>query len=98
MPGYSMKKLTLSLAMTAFATLAAAQPPAASAPQTPPQPPARGLPLDLALEAARTAVDPCKGIDQKVAVSVLDSAGELRLLLAADGTPSRSVTNSGLKA
>jgi uncharacterized protein GlcG (DUF336 family) len=33
-----------------------------------------------------------------VAVSVLDSAGELRLLLAADGTPSRSVANSGLKA
>jgi uncharacterized protein GlcG (DUF336 family) len=93
-----MKKTSLALALTAFATLAAAQPPAASAPQTPPPPPARGLPLELALEAARTAVDTCKGIDQKVAVSVLDSSGELRLLLAADGTPSRSVTNSGLKA
>jgi len=90
-----MKKTSLALALTAFATLAAAQAPAASAPQAPP---VRGLPLDLALEAARTAVDTCKGIDQKVAVSVLDSSGELRLLLAADGTPSRSVTNSGLKA
>jgi uncharacterized protein GlcG (DUF336 family) len=93
-----MKKTSLALALTAFAAIAGAQAPAASAPQTPPPPPARGLPLELALEAAKTAVDTCKGIDQKVAVSVLDSSGELRLLLAADGTPSRSVTNSGLKA
>ena len=92
-----MTKTSLALALALSATAAAAQT-AASAPQTPPPPPARGLPLDLALEAARAAVDTCKGIDQKVAVSVLDAAGELRLLLAADGTPSRSVTNSGLKA
>lgn len=93
-----MKKTSLALALAAVATFATAQTTAASAPPTPPQSPARGLPLELALEAARTAVETCKGIDQKVAVSVLDSAGELRLLLAADGTPSRSVTNSGLKA
>jgi len=93
-----MKKTSLALVLIAFTAIASAQAPAASAPQTPPPPPARGLPLELALEAAKAAVDTCKGIDQKVAVSVLDSSGELRLLLAADGTPSRSVQNSGLKA
>ena len=75
-----------------------AQAPAASAPQTPPPPPARGVPADLALEAARTALDTCKGLDQKVGVSVLDSAGELRLLLASDGAANRGVQNSALKA
>ena len=93
-----MKKTLLALALGTAATLAAAQSAPASAPQTPPPPPARGLPLDLALEAARVAVDTCKGLDQKVGVSVLDSAGELRLLLSADGAASRGVTNSALKA
>ena len=92
-----MKKTSLALVLIPFAVAASAQT-AASAPQAPVQPPARGLPLDLALEAARAAVDTCKAIDQKVAVSVLDSSGELRLLLSADGTPSRSVLNSGYKA
>ncbi len=85
----------LALACTLAATLADAQAPAASAPQAPP---ARGVPLELALEAAKVAVDTCKGIDQKVGVSVLDSAGELRLVLAADGAANRGVQNSALKA
>ena len=93
-----MKKTLLALALGTAATLAAAQSAPASAPQTPPPPPARGLPLDLALEAARVAVDTCKGLDQKVGVSILDSAGELRLLLAADGAATRGVQNSALKA
>ena len=56
------------------------------------------MPVELALEAARTALDACKGLDQKVGVSVLDSAGELRLVLAADGAANRGVQNSALKA
>ncbi len=93
-----MKKTTLALALVAFSRLAAAQAPAASAPQTPPAPPARGLPVELALEAAKTALDTCKGLDQKVGVSVLDSAGELRVLLASDGAANRGVQNGALKA
>jgi len=92
-----MKALLVALAFAA--TVAAhAQTPAASAPQAPPPPPARGIPLALALEAARTALDTCQGLDQKVGVSILDSAGELRLVLAADGAPNRGVQNSALKA
>ena len=88
----------LALACMLAASLAQAQAPAASAPQAPPAPPARGVPLELALEAAKVAVDTCKGLDQKVGVSVLDSAGEVRLVLAADGAANRGVQNSALKA
>jgi uncharacterized protein GlcG (DUF336 family) len=93
-----MKTTTLALSLAAFSAIAAAQVPAAGAPQTPPPPPARGLPIELALEAAKTALDTCKGIDQKVGVSVLDSAGELRVLLASDGAANRGVQNGALKA
>ena len=82
----------------AFATsFANAQTAAASAPQTPP-PPARGVPEELALEAAKVALDTCRSQDQKVGVSVLDSSGEIRLVLAADGAGNRGVQNSALKA
>ena len=88
--------LTLALAgLLASSFVHAQQAPAASAPQAPP---ARGVPVDLALEAAKVALDTCKGLDQKVGVSVLDSAGELRLVLAADGAANRGVQNSALKA
>jgi hypothetical protein len=40
------------------------------------QPPAaRGPSLKLALEAAQKALDTCKGLDQKIGVTVVDSAG-----------------------
>ena len=87
-----------ALACTLALPFARAQAPAASAAPTPPAPPARGVPLELALEAARVALDTCQGIAQKVGVSVLDSAGEVRLVLAADGAPDRGVRNSALKA
>ena len=90
--------VVLALACALAATLANAQASAASAPATPAAPPARGVPLELALEAAKVAVDTCKGLDQKVAVTVLDSAGEVRLVLAADGAANRGVQNSALKA
>jgi uncharacterized protein GlcG (DUF336 family) len=96
----------LLLAALAAAALARAQSPAASSSPAPasvaaasaPQPPARGLPADLALEAATTALATCRGLDQRVGVSVLDSGGQLRLLLAADGASDRGVQNSTLKA
>ena len=87
-----------ALACTLAAGLANAQTAAASAPQTAPPPPARGVPIELALEAAKVALDTCKSQDQKVGVSVLDSSGEVRLVLAADGAAYRGVQNSALKA
>ena len=95
--------MKIALSALAFAGLfasfvAQAQAPSASAPQAAATPPARGVPVELALEAAKTALDTCKGLDQKVGVSVLDSAGELRLVLAADGAATRGVQNSALKA
>lgn len=62
------------------------------------QPPARGPALDLALEAAQAAIDACKARDQKAAVSVVDAAGVLKVLLASDGTSPRGVSSSTAKA
>ena len=63
-----------------------------------PPPPARGPALDLALEAAQVAIDTCKARDQKAAVSVVDSAGVLKVLLSTDGASSRGVSSSTSKA
>jgi len=93
-----MKNTAIAFALVTIATAGAAQAPAASAPQGAAAPPARGVPLALALEAATVAIDTCKGLDQKVGVSVLDSSGEVRVLLAADGAATRGVQNSALKA
>lgn len=86
----------LGLAMS-FATVALAQTPP-TAPATPPAPAARGPALDLALEAAQAALDTCKARDQKAAVSVVDSAGVLKALLASDGASPRGVLSSNNKA
>jgi uncharacterized protein GlcG (DUF336 family) len=72
--------------------------PAAAANRPAPQPPARGPELALAIEAARAALDFCAAQDQKAGVSVVDSAGGLRVLLAADGTSVRGVQSSTIKA
>jgi len=84
------------------ASLAFAQPPAPGAANAaganPPAPAARGPSLDLALEAARTAVETCKGLDQKIGVTVVDSAGVLKVFLAADGASTRGVASSTNKA
>jgi len=93
-----MKPVLCALALSFVTAFANAQTAAASAPQTPPPPPARGVPIELALEAAKVALDTCKGLDQKVGVSVLDSSGEVRLVLVADGAAYRGVQNSALKA
>jgi uncharacterized protein GlcG (DUF336 family) len=72
--------------------------PSAAPAQTPPPPPARGPSFDLALEAAQTALEAGKAADQKVAVTVIDSAGVLKAVLVSDGTGPRAVQNSNFKA
>jgi uncharacterized protein GlcG (DUF336 family) len=63
------------------------------------QPPAaRGPSLKLALEAAEKALDTCKGLDQKIGVTVVDSAGVLKVVLATDGASTRGVASSTNKA
>jgi uncharacterized protein GlcG (DUF336 family) len=71
---------------------------AGGVPQSPPPPPARGPALDVALEAAQTALEAGKAADQKVAVSVIDSAGVLKAVLVSDGVGPRAVQNSNFKA
>lgn len=62
-------------------------------------PAARGPTLELAIEAARVAIETCAAEGgQKVGVSVVDSAGVLKVLLAADGTSPRGVTSGNSKA
>jgi uncharacterized protein GlcG (DUF336 family) len=96
-----MKKLAVSaaaLALSVAAAFAQNAPAPAGAPQNPPPPPARGPAADLALEAAQAALAAAKAADQKVAVTVIDSAGALKLVLVDDGTGPRAVQNSNFKA
>jgi uncharacterized protein GlcG (DUF336 family) len=69
-----------------------------AAPNNPPPPPARGPAADLALEAARVAIDTCKAKGFNVAVTIVDSAGIQKVLLAADGAHARGVQSSTNKA
>ena len=105
------KLLFATLAAAAVAPVLAQTPPAAppSAAQTPPAaqaisgtqapvPAARGPSLKLALEAAQKAVNTCKGLDQKVGVTVVDSAGVPKVVLATDGASTRGVASSTNKA
>jgi uncharacterized protein GlcG (DUF336 family) len=62
------------------------------------QPPAKGAGMALALEAAQAAVAACATDGLKVATSVVDSAGILRLLLTADGASDDQVEISRKKA
>jgi uncharacterized protein GlcG (DUF336 family) len=62
------------------------------------QPPAKGPAMALALEAAQAAVAACATDGVKVATSVVDSAGALRLLLTADGTSNDQIEISRKKA
>lgn len=91
-------------AMASLASLSVAQAPgsggsaartAAGAPQAPA---ARGPSLKLALEAAQKALETCKGLDQKIGVTVVDSAGVLKVVLATDGASTRGVASSTNKA
>lgn len=62
-------------------------------------PPAYGPSLELAIEAAQVAIATCaKAGGQTIGASVVDSAGVLKVLLAADGTSPRGVASSTAKA
>lgn len=91
----------MNLKHTTFAcaiALCAASTALAQTPPANPAPPVRGPALDLALEAAQAAIESCKARDQKAAVSVVDSAGVVRVLLATDGASPRGVSSSTSKA
>ena len=55
-------------------------------PGAPPESSARGPSLDLALQAARAAVQSCGAAGFRVGVAVIDSVGEARAMLTADGS------------
>jgi len=62
-------------------------------------PAAYGPSLELAIEAAQVALATCaKAGGQTIGASVVDSAGVLKVLLAADGTSPRGVSSSTAKA
>lgn len=63
-----------------------------------PVPAAPGPSLEAALAAAQIAIQTCKGLDQKVGVTVLDSAGIPKVVLASDGASPRGVQSSTNKA
>ncbi len=87
--------LSPALAQT---TATPASAPAAAPANTPPPPSARGPALALAHEAAQAAIDACRAKGFNVSVSVVDSAGVLKALLAADGAHERGVNSSTAKA
>ena len=89
-----MKKWILLLAVGMSAPALFAQ---TSAPADPP-PAAPGPSLELASQAAKAAIDACTAKGFKVGVSVVDSAGVLKVLLAQDGTSARGVQSSTNKA
>ena len=82
------------LSAFALAQNVAAQAPASAAPT----PAARGPALELAIEAARVAIDTCAGLEQKIGVSIVDSAGVPKVVLASDGVLHRGVQSSTSKA
>lgn len=98
-----MKITTLTLQMgncvgaaglSLLCAVAWAQTPAAPAAA----PPARGPSLELALEAARTAIETCSARDQKIGVTVVDAAGVTKVVLGSDGVSARGVASSTNKA
>jgi uncharacterized protein GlcG (DUF336 family) len=103
---------TLKLSLLASLCIASLQVAAADSPKDavkttetpaagarPTVPAARGPALELAVEAVRIALETCAADGgQKIASSVVDSAGVLKVLLAADGTSPRGVASSTNKA
>jgi uncharacterized protein GlcG (DUF336 family) len=55
-------------------------------PGSPPESTAHGPSLDLAIRAARAAVDACAAAGYRTGATVVDSAGEARAMLTADGS------------
>src|SRR4051812_5742518 len=86
------------LSMSGLALAQGAAPGAAAPAGQPPAPPARAPEMALALEAAQAAIATCTANGYKVGVSVVDSAGVLRLLLSVDGAARMAVESSTRKA
>jgi uncharacterized protein GlcG (DUF336 family) len=84
-----------ALALAALATSSSAQ---QAAPAQPRVPPAKGPTMALSLEAAQTAIATCTANGFTVAVSLVDSAGVLKALVAADGASKGAVESSTKKA
>ncbi len=98
-----MMKLKSNMATCAAVTLSALSMAGFALAQTPtaaqtPVPAARGPAVNLALEAAQTALATCQANGYKVGVSVVDSAGVVRVALASDGAPQRAVESGNGKA
>ena len=91
----SIRVSVAAAALVSLVSLTVAQTPASGAG---PNTAARGPSLKLALEAAQKALDTCKGLDQKIGVTVVDSAGVLKVVLATDGASTRGVASSTNKA
>jgi uncharacterized protein GlcG (DUF336 family) len=92
---------TAALALLTVSVNALAADPAPNhndATKKPPVPAAHGPTLESAVEAATAAIEACLDKDQKAGVSVVDSAGVVKVLLAADGASERGVLSSTNKA
>jgi len=100
MKNHILNGLVAISSLCASAVVLAQTPAAPAAAQSGPaaQPPARGPSLELALEAARTVVESCTAREQKIGVSVLDSAGVPKVVLASDGASPRGVQSGNAKA
>jgi uncharacterized protein GlcG (DUF336 family) len=61
-------------------------------------PPARAPSIDLALEAAQTAIATCAANGYRVSVVVVDASGDVRLAIAGDGASSRTIGIATRKA
>lgn len=93
-------KYTTTFFLIASASFAhTAPPPVNDAAKKPPQPAAHGPTLESSIEAAQAAIDACLDKNgQSSGVSVVDSAGVLKVLLASDGASERGVLSSTNKA
>lgn len=95
---FNPKKLTVLAVLAVFSsgcTVATKSDPT----KNPPAPAAHGPTLASSINAANAAIAHCLEHGQKgAAVSVVDAAGVLKVLLAADGTSERGVLSSTNKA
>ncbi len=98
--GFSLRPLALVVAGLLLVPVVQAQQTATTPAAAPVrQPAAPGPATDLVLEAAQIAINACKADGgQRIAVSVVDSKGVLKLLLTADGASPRGVSSSTAKA
>ena len=82
----------ITLLALSSATALAQMPPAAGA--RPPATPARGPSMELALEAAQTAVNLCHSQGHDVSIVVADSAGGIKVALVPDSKVSATATRA----